>query len=141
MPLVRVILYDNDGNIDNLKAVLIGATKTFSTTLETTVITVGAETFTINDKTFNAQSNTLTIATESGNAFLTNGKVQLKADTEINTRRTNDDTITNEKIATTTGTLTVEVSNNSICLSMLQEIHNVADLKFVKGQFACILGS
>ncbi|MBQ3444150.1 MAG: hypothetical protein IJG33_13000, partial [Selenomonadaceae bacterium] len=100
------------GNIDNLEAVLLDTTfKVFSTTLETTVSTVGVETFTINDSSFNAQNN-LTITTESGNALLTNGKVKLEQDATINTRRTEDSTTISETITNTSGSLTVEVSNN-----------------------------
>ncbi|MBR2773709.1 MAG: hypothetical protein IKD73_01835, partial [Selenomonadaceae bacterium] len=95
------------GNINNLAAVLLNsAYKIFSTTLDTTVTTVGIESFTVNDKNFNAQ-NALTIETESGNAYLTNGKVKLEDDV-INTRTTTDETIT-----ATTGSLIVTVSDNT----------------------------
>ncbi|MBQ3434613.1 MAG: hypothetical protein IJG24_06175, partial [Selenomonadaceae bacterium] len=101
------------GDIDSLNAVLLDTTfKVFSTTLETTVSTVGVETFTVNDSSFNAQ-NALTIATESGNAFLTNGKVKLEENATINTRRTTDSTTISETITTTSGSLTVEVSNTA----------------------------
>ncbi|MBR6712027.1 MAG: hypothetical protein IKI76_03430, partial [Selenomonadaceae bacterium] len=109
------------GDIDSLEAVLLDTTfKVFSTTLETTVTTVGVETFTVNDSSFNAQ-NALIIATESGNAFLTNGKVKLEQDAVINTRRTEDSTTISETITTTSGSLTVEVSDtaNTVTISDL----------------------
>ncbi|MBD3878819.1 MAG: hypothetical protein SR1Q5_03935 [Quinella sp. 1Q5] len=99
------------GNVKDLNVLLNETFKTFSTALETTVTTVGGESFTINDKPFKAQ-NVLTIATEFGNAFLTNGKVELEENATITTRRTKDSTTISETIKTISGSLTVEVSNN-----------------------------
>ena len=96
-----------DGVISTLKGVLLGtAVKSFNTTLETTVITDGIDTFTVNGNDF-AALDTLTIATASNNgAFLTNGKVTVAEGATVTTRYT-DTSNHDSTITSTTGILTV----------------------------------
>ena len=99
----------DDGNIDQLTAVLLGdAVKTFNTAIDTTVLTKydsATITYLINNKTFAALSE-LTIATGEDSAILTGGKVDIAQGFEVTTRRTS----TTETISSTAGDMAVEVN-------------------------------
>ncbi len=108
-----------DGVISTLKGVLLGtAVKSFNTDLETTVITSGTDTFTVNGKVF-AALNALTITTASNDsAFLTNGKVTVAEGATVTARYT-DTSNHDETITSTKGTLTViaDSTANTVTIS------------------------